>query len=107
MGWLSYYCCLYRFGDIFGYHVIHAYEKWAWIPNLIIFIIIIVRFAMTNKFTSKSFEGGETTAGNVLSFGGTVFGFATGWTTYLSDYVVYHPRNTNSWKIFSVFSLDY
>ena len=51
----------------FGYHVIHAYEKWAWIPNLIIFIIIIVRFAMTNKFTSKSFEGGETTAGNVLS----------------------------------------
>lgn len=84
----------------FGYHVIHAYEKWAWIPNLIIFIIIIVRFAMTNKFTSKSFEGGETTAGNVLSFGGTVFGFATGWTTYLSDYVVYHPRNTNSWKIF-------
>ena len=71
--------------------------------NLIIFIIIIVRFAMTNKFTSKSFEGGETTAGNVLSFGGTVFGFATGWTTYLSDYVVYHPRNTNSWKIFQYF----
>ncbi|RCK67410.1 Purine-cytosine permease FCY2 [Candida viswanathii] len=88
----------------FGYHVIHMYEKWSWIPNLIIFIIIIVRFAMSDKFHSASFEGGRTTAGNVLSFGGTVFGFATGWTTYSADYVVYHPRNSSPWKVFfSVF----
>ncbi|RCK55376.1 Purine-cytosine permease FCY2 [Candida viswanathii] len=88
----------------FGYHVIHMYEKWSWIPNLIIFIIIIVRFAMSDKFHSASFEGGRTTAGSVLSFGGTVFGFATGWTTYSADYVVYHPRNSSPWKVFfSVF----
>lgn len=88
----------------FGYHVIHIYEKWSWIPNLIIFIIIIVRFAMTGKFNSADFVGGRTTAGSVLSFGGTVFGFATGWSTYAADYVVYHPRNTNPYKVFfSVF----
>ena len=86
----------------FGYHVIHIYEKWSWIPNLIIFIIIIVRFAMTGKFNSADFVGGRTTAGSVLSFGGTVFGFATGWSTYAADYVVYHPRNTNPYKVFSV-----
>ncbi|KAI5952877.1 FCY21 [Candida jiufengensis] len=84
----------------FGYHVIHLYEKWCWIPNLIIFIIIIVRFAMSGKFQSDGFIGGETTAGSVLSFGSTIYGFATGWTTYASDYTVYQPRNTNRTKIF-------
>ncbi|KAI5966931.1 FCY21 [Candida pseudojiufengensis] len=84
----------------FGYHVIHIYEKWSWIPNLIVFIVIIVRFAMSGKFHSAGFEGGQTTAGNVLSFGGTIFGFATGWTTYASDYTVYQPRNANLTKIF-------
>ncbi|EMG49337.1 FCY21 Purine-cytosine permease FCY21 [Candida maltosa Xu316] len=89
----------------FGYHFIHAYERWSWIPNLIIFIIIIVRFAMSGKFHSDGFVGGETTAGNVLSFGGTVYGFATGWSTYAADYTVYNPRTTNKYKIFfSVFA---
>ncbi|RCK67409.1 Purine-cytosine permease FCY21 [Candida viswanathii] len=84
----------------FGYHVIHTYEKWSWIPNLIIFIIIIVRFAMSGKFHSEGFSSGKTTAGNVLSFGATVFGYATGWTTFSADYVVYHPRNSSPWKVF-------
>ncbi|KAI3403134.1 FCY21 [Candida oxycetoniae] len=84
----------------FGYHVIHLYEKWAWVPNFIIFIIIIVRFAMTHSFHSAGFVGGQTTAGNVLSFGGTIFGFATGWTTYASDFTVYQPRNRSLPKIF-------
>lgn len=89
----------------FGYHVIHLYEKWSWIPNLIIFIIIIVRFAMSGNFKSANFVGGETTAGNVLSFGSTIYGFATGWTTYASDYTVYQPRNTNLLKLFTAIFL--
>lgn len=84
----------------FGYHVIHLYEKWAWVPNFAIFIVIIVQFARSGTFSSDAFVGGETTAGNVLSFGGTVFGFATGWTSYASDYTVYQPRNANLVKIF-------
>ena len=84
----------------FGYHVIHVYEKWAWVPNAAVFIAIICRMAMSGKFEFGEMVGGETTAGNVLSFGGTVFGFATGWTTFASDYTVYQPRNVNSFKIF-------
>ncbi|CAK9439525.1 uncharacterized protein LODBEIA_P36250 [Lodderomyces beijingensis] len=89
----------------FGYHVIHTYEKYAWIPNLAVFIVIIVQFARSHTFHSDDFVGGQTTAGNVLSFGGTVFGFATGWTTYGSDYTVYQPRNTNMIKIFTAIFL--
>lgn len=84
----------------FGYNVIHAYEKWSWIPNLVVFIAIIARMAMSKNFTFGTTVGGETTAGNVLSFGGTIFGFASGWTTYASDYTVYQPKNANLVKIF-------
>ncbi|KAG7666423.1 FCY21 [[Candida] subhashii] len=84
----------------FGYRVIHVYEKWSWIPNIAVFIVIIVQFARSGNFTSAPFEGGPITAGGVLSFGGTIYGFATGWTTYASDYTVYQPRNVNLYKIF-------
>lgn len=89
----------------FGYHVIHAYEKWSWVPNFVSFVAIIVRMAMAGTFTFEAkfggtMPGGRTTAGSVLSFGGAVFGFATGWTTYASDYTVYQKRDANSTKIF-------
>ncbi|GMM36814.1 purine-cytosine permease [Saccharomycopsis crataegensis] len=98
------------FVSFFGYRVIHYYEMVAWIPNFIIFFIIIARFTMSGMFTgdaeyleiaSKSrFPGGETVVGNVLSFGCSIFGFATGWTTYAADYTVYMPKNTSSVKMF-------
>lgn len=84
----------------FGYNIIHVYEKWSWIPNLCAFIAIIARMAMSHTFTWGTTVGGETTAGNVLSFGGSIFGFAAGWTTYASDYTVYQPRNANPYRIF-------
>lgn len=84
----------------FGYHVIHLYEKWSWVPNFVVFIAIIARMAKSGNFTYGEMKGGSTTAGDVLSFGGTIYGFATGWTTYAADYTVYQPRNANSYKIF-------
>lgn len=84
----------------FGYHIIHQYEKWSWIPNFACFVAIIARMAMSGTFTWGTTTGGVTTAGHVLSFGGTIFGFATGWTTYASDYTVYQPRNANATKVF-------
>lgn len=89
------------FITFFGYNVIHQYEKWSWVPNVAVFIAIICRMAMAKTFTFGTMVGGEITAGSVLSFGGAIFGFATGWTTYASDYTVYQPRNANSVKIFT------
>ncbi|AHY75618.1 Fcy21p [Saccharomyces cerevisiae YJM1573] len=84
----------------FGYGVIHAYEKWAWVPNFAVFLVIIARLARSKKFVLGEWTSGPTTAGNVLSFGSTVYGFAAGWTTYAADYTVYMPRKTNKYKIF-------
>ena len=84
----------------FGYKVIHTYEKYSWIPNFAVFLVIIARLKMSGNFSSGEWTSGPTTAGNVLSFGSSVFGFAAGWTTYASDYTVYMPKKTNKYKIF-------
>lgn len=92
--------------SFFGYKVIHYYEMVSWVPNLIIFFIIIARFTMSKNFSgtlpaTERFPKGETVIGDVLSFGSTIFGFATGWTTYAADYTCYMPKNTSSFGIFA------
>ncbi|ODV63741.1 cytosine permease ASCRUDRAFT_5683 [Ascoidea rubescens DSM 1968] len=84
----------------FGYRVIHFFEMYAWIPSFIVFIIVIARMARSGNFTEGEWATGKTGAGNVLSFGGTVFGFAAGWTTYAADYTTYMSVRTNPYKIF-------
>ncbi|KAH3671098.1 hypothetical protein OGAPHI_000809 [Ogataea philodendri] len=94
----------------FGYHFIHAYEKWSWVPNMVVFIAIIARLSIDGVFMSgvpnedgsgvTQWGSGKTFAGGVLSFGGTVFGFAAGWTTYAADYTSYMKPTTSPTKLF-------
>ena len=84
----------------FGINVIHSYNRYSWIPNFAVFLVVIARLKKSGNFTNGDWGSGPTTAGNVLSFGSTVFGFAAGWTTYASDYTVYMPKSTNRFKIF-------
>ncbi|EDO17707.1 hypothetical protein Kpol_1033p10 [Vanderwaltozyma polyspora DSM 70294] len=86
--------------SLFGYRVIHTYEKYCWIPNFAVFLVIIARLARSGNFSNGPWGGGANTAGGVLSFGSAIYGFAAGWATYASDYTVYMPRNTNKYKIF-------
>ncbi|KAM3163182.1 Purine-cytosine permease FCY2 [Lachancea thermotolerans] len=86
--------------SFFGYRVIHIYEKWAWVPNLAVFLIVIARVHINGSFTIGHWEEGANTAAGILSLGGIVFGFATGWTTYASDYTVYMPSTINKYKVF-------
>ncbi|CCK72768.1 cytosine permease KNAG_0L01480 [Huiozyma naganishii CBS 8797] len=86
--------------SFFGYKVIHSYEKWSWVPNFAVFLVIIARLKKSGNFTGGEWGSGRTTAGNVLSFGCAVFGFAAGWTTIAADYTVYMPRDINKKKVF-------
>ncbi|AET39397.1 cytosine permease Ecym_4335 [Eremothecium cymbalariae DBVPG len=84
----------------FGYKVIHAYEKWSWVPNFVVFLIIIARLKISGNFTAGDWDHKSVDAGAFLSFGGVIFGSASGWATYAADYTVYMPSNTNRYKIF-------
>ena len=44
---------------------------------------------------------GSVEAGSVLSFGASVFGFGTGWTSYAADYTVYQPVTVSRVKTFA------
>jgi NCS1 nucleoside transporter family len=85
---------------VFGYKIVHAYEFWSWIPTFIVFLIILGTFAHSGAFVNIPMGVGTSELGSVLSFGSTVYGFATGWTSYAADYTVYQPRSQSRWKVF-------
>ncbi|KAA8897619.1 hypothetical protein TRICI_006697 [Trichomonascus ciferrii] len=86
----------------FGYRIVHLFEMWAWVPVFIIFIIVAVRMGMSGAFTAEPMGSGETEAAAVLSFGSAVYGFATGWTSYASDYTVYMRKDMSRRYVFLV-----
>lgn len=92
--------CITLFITFFGYRVVHAYEYWSWIPNFIMFLIVLGVFAHSGDFVNIPMKSGTAALGSVLSYGSTVFGFATGYTGYAADYTVYEPANRPKIKVF-------
>ncbi|KAL4094397.1 hypothetical protein PRIC1_010058 [Phytophthora ramorum] len=86
--------------SLFGYKVVHAYEFWSWIPAFIVFMIVLIEFAVSGAYVHIPMGTGTSEVGDVLSFGATVFGFAIGWTSYAADYTVYHPVTQSKTKVF-------
>lgn len=84
----------------FGYRVVHTFEKYVWIPNVIIFLIIAIQMGRAHTFDAGHMGSGATQAGSVLSFGATIYGFATGWTSYAADYTVYMKKEKSRPQIF-------
>src|SRR6266550_7680901 len=71
--------------SIYGYKYIHRYERYAWIPMAAIFLTLVavsgpkIAFVPTPAFTIVEIA-------SFVSFGGAVFGFAIGWSSYAADY---------------------
>ncbi|KAF6820699.1 purine-cytosine permease (NCS1 nucleoside transporter) [Colletotrichum sojae] len=87
----------------FGYRIVHAYERFSWAPCAVIFLIVLGVFAHSGKFNSMlPLNSGPSEAGSVLSFAASVFGFATGWTSYSADYTCYYPASTPRLRVFLV-----
>lgn len=88
------------FVTLFGYKIVHMYERWSWIPSFIIFLIVLGEFAHSGQFSNIPMGSGKEEAGSVLSFAASVFGFATGWTSYAADYTVYQPPTRSRRSVF-------
>ncbi|KAG9230179.1 putative purine-cytosine permease fcyB [Amylocarpus encephaloides] len=85
---------------MFGYKIVHTYERFSWIPCLIIFLIVLGEFAKSGHFQNIPMGVGKSEAGACLSFAASVYGFATGWTSYAADYTVYQPAGRSRKSIF-------
>jgi NCS1 nucleoside transporter family len=86
--------------SLFGYKIVHVYERWSWIPCVIIFLVILGEFAHSGQFYNIPMGVGTGEAGAVLSFAASVFGFAMGWTSYAADYTVYQPVKRSRMSVF-------
>lgn len=86
---------------LFGYKIVHYYEFYSWIPCFIIFLIVLGEFAHSGAFVNIPMGVGRSETGAVLSFASSVFGFATGWTSYAADYTVYQPHTVGRVKTFA------
>ncbi|MDF5723404.1 MAG: cytosine permease [Rhizonema sp. PD37] len=84
--------------SLYGYVYVHRYERYAWIPMTVIFLIILVTAAPNFHITSSA--KGIAEVASFMSFGGAVYGFATGWSSYAADYNVNQPEETSSQRIF-------
>lgn len=84
----------------FGYKAIHVYERWAWAPNFVVYLVIIARLTKLHKFEWGHMTTGTQEAGNVLTFISSIFGFTAGWAPLSADYFVYMPSLTPLWQIF-------
>lgn len=86
---------------IFGYKIVHIYEKFAWIPCFVIFLIVLGEFSYSGNFSNIPMGVGLSEAGSALSFAASVFGFAAGWTSIAADYTVYQPVSRSRRSVFA------
>src|SRR5579863_1281833 len=85
--------------SIYGYKYVHGYERFAWIPVAIMFIILFIVALPHFQLTGPS-QSGLTEVVGFITFGGAIYGFATGWSSYAADYNVNQPENTPSSRVF-------
>jgi len=85
--------------SIYGYRFIHRYERYAWMPMALIFFILVASAGPhMSIIPTPAFTIAESAS--FISFGGAVFGFAIGWSSFASDYSVNQPENTSPSRVF-------
>lgn len=86
--------------SIYGYRYIHRYERYAWIPMAIVFLIILLAVNGQMQLVPTP-AWNMVHIASMVSFGGAVFGFSTSWSSYAADYTVNQPEHMPpAWKIF-------
>ncbi|GJN89429.1 hypothetical protein Rhopal_002409-T1 [Rhodotorula paludigena] len=85
---------------LWGFKLVHYWERWAWIGCLIIYFIV---FGLGSKGDydvhrlTESMDTGKALRGDVLSFFGIMFSVGSGWTSIAADYNMSLPVDTPAW----------
>jgi NCS1 nucleoside transporter family len=87
------------FVSLYGYKYVHRYERYAWIPMALLFAILaIADISHYQGIPTPAFAGAEIAS--LITFGGAVYGFATGWSSFAADYNVNQPEDTSFGRVF-------
>jgi NCS1 nucleoside transporter family len=84
---------------IYGYRHIHRYARYSWIPiGIVTLILLVIAGPKVSIIPTPPFNIAEIAS--FISFGGAVYGFATGWSSYGADYNVKQPEETPASRVF-------
>ncbi|KAJ8111468.1 hypothetical protein OPT61_g5941 [Boeremia exigua] len=88
----------------FGYQIFHYYERWAWLPQLVVLCILagIAGPQFNISAASHGDENPDTIIGNRISFFGLTLAAAITYGGGAADYFVYYPEHASSLKIFGM-----
>lgn len=85
--------------SIFGFRLIHLYERWSWGLALVLFIVLYAQCARHADVTVPPVSPGLAGTGLWLSFMTICFSTASGWCTYGADYYCNYPANVSKFKL--------
>lgn len=83
---------------LFGYKIVHKYERYSWMIMLVC-LIIVAGFG-AKHFVNVPMGTGPDEISGVLSFGTAIIGFQISWGPIAADYAVYMRETTKPWKVF-------
>jgi NCS1 nucleoside transporter family len=86
--------------SVFGYFIVHRYERFAWIPMFLLFGYVLVTSLKHLNLNVPASVTGLALFGAVALYGGAIFGYAVGWSSYAADYTRRQPAETPSRKVF-------
>ena len=86
--------------SVFGFALLHTYEKYAWIPPMILLSVLVGQAAPHVSTSVPAEESGLALAGAFLSFFTLCFATASSWCPFTADYYCNYPATTPSWKLF-------
>ncbi|GAA5979685.1 hypothetical protein JCM5350_003812 [Sporobolomyces pararoseus] len=87
--------------SFFGYRVLHACERWAWLPVTIAFILLAA-FGGRHLGAATSFNAdtGTSSKGGILSFISIIVGFTLSWSGCSADFNSYMRPDIAKTKVF-------
>ncbi|MCJ1415435.1 hypothetical protein MMC32_001767 [Xylographa parallela] len=86
----------------FGIRVFHYYERYAFLPQLIVICILYGISAKNFDLTTPSLGDSATVAGNRLSFLSICLSAAITYAGVAADYFVYYPPSTPRFQLFAM-----
>ncbi|KAJ7596499.1 NCS cytosine-purine permease [Mycena floridula] len=89
--------CISLLVSFCGYKVLNWYERVAWIPVLIVFLVAL---GVGGKHIQSVPSVEPASAATILSFGSTVAGFVITYSSLGSDFTSYFRPDVSSWRIF-------
>jgi len=86
--------------SVFGFSLIHTFEKYSWIPSFILLCVLIGQAGPHIRPSTPGYGTSLEVAGSWLSFMAICFSSSSGWCSMAADYYCNYPATTSSRKVF-------